>query len=219
LVTEAETLEFLGRAGAATVYEAAGRRGDVDPVIRAATTGLSVAGRAFTVDCEIGDNLALHRAVAEAEAGSVLVVDGHEGEFGYLGDVLAEAAAARGILGVVINGYCRDVTELRKMRFPVWSRGLAIRGATKTKPGKLRTILDFGGVRIAPGDVIIADDDGICAVGNTDLANVVVATQRRLAQEVTMRERLREGALTLDLLDLRKYLPDTAARNAPQDVR
>ena len=125
---------------------------------------------------------------------------------GYLGDILAEAAASRGIAGVVVDGFVRDAAELNRMRFPVWARGLAIRGATKIHPGEIGQPVHCGGVRIAPGDLVVADDDGACAVPAADIGRVFEATGRRLAQEVEMRERLRQGALTLDLLDLRKYL-------------
>jgi 4-hydroxy-4-methyl-2-oxoglutarate aldolase len=206
-MTDSETLDFFRSAGTATVYEAYGRNGDVDPEIRTMTPGLAVAGAAFTAICERGDNLALHRAVAQAGKGDVLVICGHGASFGYLGDILAEAAVNRGIAGIVIDGCCRDVAELRKMRFPVWARGLAIRGATKTKPGVLQTRVQFGGIEIAQGDLIVADDDGVCAVPYAAVASVLEGTRKRLAQETQVRERLRRGELTLDLLDLRKYLP------------
>lgn len=203
---EASQLRFFARAGAATVYEAYGRIGDLDPGIRTMVPGLAIAGPAFCVSCERGDNLALHRAVAEAAAGDVIVLSGHGEACGYLGDILAEAAACRGIAGVVVDGFVRDAAELTKMRFPVWARGLAIRGATKIHAGSIGAPVQCGGVRIAPGDLVVADDDGVCAVASVDLSRVFESTGERLAQEIAMRDRLRQGALTLDLLDLRKYL-------------
>jgi 4-hydroxy-4-methyl-2-oxoglutarate aldolase len=211
---DAGGLETFRRAGAATVYEAAGRTGDVDPAIRAITPGLAIAGLAFTATCDFGDNLALHRAVAEAAPGDVLVIDAGGGAFGHLGDILAEAAVARGIAGIVIDGAVRDAAELRRMRFPTWARGLAIRSATKTKPGVTGVVVTVGGVRIAPGDLVVADDDGACAVAAASIAATLAATEKRLAAEAGIRERLRAGALTLDLLGLRKYLDgaETSAR-------
>ena len=206
---EASHLKVLARAGAATVYEAHGRIGDLDPALRAMVPGLAVAGPAFCVQCERGDNLALHRAVAEAAAGDVIVLAGHGEACGYLGDILAEAAACRGIAGVVVDGFVRDAVELTRMRFPVWARGLAIRGATKVHAGSIGTRVQCGGVRITPGDLIVADDDGVCAVGRAEIGRVFESTKQRLAQEVAIRDRLRQGALTLDLLDLRKYLSPT----------
>jgi 4-hydroxy-4-methyl-2-oxoglutarate aldolase len=205
-VSDAALHAFFAGAGAASVHEAYGRRGDLDPAIRAIVPGLAVAGPAFCAICERGDNLALHRAVAEASAGEIIVVSGHGEACGYLGDILAEAAICRGIAGIVVDGSVRDASELRKMRFPVWAGGLAIRGATKTHPGLIGTVIQCGGVQIAPGDLIVADDDGVCAVPRANVAAVMDATKDRLAREIAIRDRLRQGALTLDLLDLRKYL-------------
>lgn len=202
---DATLYDEFARAGAATVYEAYGRRGDLDPAIRRISSQRSIAGPAFCVACERGDNLALHRAVAEASAGDILVVAGHQGAYGYLGDILAEAALTRGIAGVVVDGSVRDAGELRSLDFPVWARGLAIRGATKTAPGEIGIAIDCGGVRIAPGDLLIADDDGVAAVAGRDVETVATAMRKRLDMESGMRAELRRGALTLDLLDLRKY--------------
>ncbi|MEP9389204.1 4-carboxy-4-hydroxy-2-oxoadipate aldolase/oxaloacetate decarboxylase [Mesorhizobium sp. KR9-304] len=208
-MTDSTTLDIFRRAGAATVYEASGRIGCLDSEIRPVVASAVVSGRAFTVRCDHGDNLAVHRAVAEAEAGDILIVDGQSGAFGYVGDVLAEAALARGIAGVVVDGTVRDAAELRRMNFPAWSRGLCIRGASKTFPGELRCPVAVGGVVIRTGDLIVADDDGVCAVAAELVERTRAGTETRLAQEASMREALRSGALTLDLLDLRKYLVDT----------
>jgi 4-hydroxy-4-methyl-2-oxoglutarate aldolase len=203
---EPPALEAFRRAGAATVYEANDRTGSLDPGIRRIVAGAAVAGPAFTVACARRDNLALHRAVAEAAPGDVLVVCGHAESVGYLGDILAEAAMQRGIAGVVVDGCVRDVAELERMRFGVWARGLSIRGATKTEPGALGGTACIGGVEIAPGDLIVADGDGVCAIARQRVPRVLDRTRARLAQEEEMRRELRGGRLTLDLLDLRKYL-------------
>lgn len=201
-------LDLFRRAGAATVYEANGRSGCVDPKIRPVTAGAVIAGPAFTVHCDYGDNLAVHRAVAEAGPGDVLIVDGQGGAFGYLGDILAEAAMVRGIAGVVVDGTVRDAAELRRMGFPAWSRGLCMRGASKTMPGALGGPVSVGGVIVRTGDMVVADDDGVCVVAAESVDRTRVATEARLAQEASMRDALRSGALTLDLLSLRKYLVD-----------
>lgn len=204
-MTESTPYDEFARAGVATVYEAYGRRGDLDPVIRRISSRRAIAGPAFCVACERGDNLALHRAVAEARPGDILVVAGHQGSYGYLGDILAEAALVRGIAGIVVDGCVRDAGELRRLDFPVWARGLAVRGATKTAPGRIGVAIDCGGIGIAPGDLIVADDDGVAAVAGQDVETVAAAVQARLEMESRMRDKLRQGALTLDLLDLRKY--------------
>ena len=193
-------------AGAATVYEAYGRKGDLDPSIRRISSGRQIAGPAFCASCTMGDNLALHRAVAAASRGDVLVVAGHGAEYGYLGDILAEAAIARGIAGIIVDGFVRDAAELRKLDFPVWARGLAIRGATKTQPGHIGHPIDCGGIRVENGDLIVADDDGVTVVPQADVAKTAGNVEERLKQESAMRDELRRGALTLDLLGLRKYL-------------
>lgn len=208
---DAQIRDIFRGAGAATVYEAHGRKGDVDSGIHAMTPGLSLAGSVYTVLCEPGDNLALHRAVADAEPGDVLVVSGYGERVGYLGDILAEAAICRGIAGAVIDGGCRDVPELRRMQFPVWARCVAIRAASKTRPGTLQAAIKLGGVDVAQGDLIVADDDGVCVVSGPDVDNALDAAKSRLAQEAEIRTQLRRGSLTLDLLDLRKYLPAATA--------
>lgn len=203
----ADKLEIFRRAGAATVHEAYARKGDLAPRLRAMTGGLSVAGVAFPVMCERGDNLAIHRAIAEAGTNDVLVVCGHGEKVGYLGDILAEAALLRGVAGAVIDGGCRDVSDLRRLSFPVWAQGLAIRGATKTQPGSLSGPVWVGGVPAMRGDLVVADDDGACIVPAAEVDKVLEGTQARLAQEETIRAKLREGQLTLDLLNLRGYVP------------
>ncbi len=205
-----DTLNRFAAAGAATVYEAYGRKGDVNPAIRRISSSRQIAGPAYCVGCAIGDNLALHRAVAEASAGDILVVAGHGAEYGYLGDILAEAAMARGIAGIVVDGSVRDAAELIRMDFPVWARGLAIRGATKNQPGSIGEPIDCGGIRVANGDIVVADDDGVAIVERADVSQVATGMNARLEQEVAMRDALRQGALTLDLLSLRSYI--SAAR-------
>lgn len=194
----------LATAGAATVYEAYGRKGNLDPTVSRISSSRQIAGPAFCVVCTRGDNLALHRAVAEAQEGDILVVAGHGDCCGYLGDILAEAAVVRGIAGIVVDGFVRDRAELQKLDFPVWARGLSIKGATKTSPGQIGIAMDCAGVRIEQGDLIVADDDGVTCVAKSDVATVVGSVQQRLEQEMDIRSKLRQGALTLDLLDLRE---------------
>lgn len=199
-------LDELARAGAATVCAANGERGDVSPRIGAMTGGLTVAGRAFCVACDPADNLAIHRAVAEASQGEILVVAGHGSECGYIGDILAVAAMSRGVVGAVVDGSVRDLAELRKLQFPVWASGLAIRSASKKRPGSVAVDIEIGGVGVSPGDIVVADDDGVCVVALADAAAVLEATRTRAAAEVRVRARLREGETTLDLLNLRRLV-------------
>lgn len=201
-----DVLTRFAAAGAATVYEAYGRKGDMNPAIRRISSSRQIAGPAFCVQCAVGDNLALHRAVAEANAGDILVVSGGGGEYGYLGDILAEAAMARGVAGIVMDGSVRDAAELARMDFPVWARGLAIRGATKNQPGRLAQPIDCGGIRVTNGDLVVADDDGVAIVAQKAVSEVMSNMNARLEQESAIRQALRQGDLTLDLLNLRRYI-------------
>jgi 4-hydroxy-4-methyl-2-oxoglutarate aldolase len=210
-VSEDGIVERLMRAGAATVYEAAGRTGALDARIRPMVVEQPIAGRALTVRCHPGDNLALHLAVAVAAPGDVLVVDGAGVSVGYLGDILASAALARGAVAAVIDGGTRDVAELATLGFPVWARTRAIRGASKVVPGSVRVPVVCGGVAVGPEDWVVADADGVVAVAADQIKDTLMRAERRLAAEDTMREQLGNGALTLDLLDLRASLGDGAA--------
>lgn len=204
MTTEIQTLV---EAGAATCYEAAQRRGALASSIRALTSGMSVGGRARPVSCHPGDNLAVHRAVAEAEPGEMLIIDGGGVLVAYLGDVLAEAAVARGVLGAVVDGGIRDLAALAELPFPVWARASAITGASKLNPGRVNENVICGGVAIAPGDWVVADADGVVAGPASALAEVAQRAEQRVREEEALRTRLRAGELTLDLLNLRDYVP------------
>ena len=199
--------ELPAGIGAATVYEANGRRGALDPSVRPTTAGVGVVcGRALPVRCAPGDNLAVHRAVAEAEAGDLLVVDGHGILVGHLGDVLAVAALARGVVGVVVDGGVRDVAEIAALGLPVWSTGVALRGAEKRAPGTVGEPVVCAGARVERGSWVVADDDGVVAVDPGDVVAAHAGALARQASEEAVKERLRGGELTLDLLNLRGAL-------------
>jgi 4-hydroxy-4-methyl-2-oxoglutarate aldolase len=202
-------LAVLTDAGAATVYEAAGQCGAVAPGIRALTTSATVGGRALTIRCQPGDNLAIHRAVAEARPGDVMVIDGGEVLVGYIGDILAEAAQVQGVVGAVIDGGARDLATIAQLDFPVWARGPAIRAASKRHPGAVHEPVVCGGVAISSGDWVIADGDGVVAVAAAELPDVAPKVQRRLADESRIRQGLQRGELTVDLLGLRQLLAAT----------
>ena len=195
----------LAAIGAATLYEAAGRVGALDPAIRAFGPPASpaIAGPALTVGCHPGDNLAVHRAIAEAAEGEVLIIDGAGLALGYMGDVLGVAALARGVVGAVIDGGVRDLAELATLCFPVWARAAAIPGTTKVAPGTVSAPITCGGVAVEPGDWIVADADGVVAIGASHVAEVVIRAEQRGARERAIQGRLRAGELTLDLMELR----------------
>ena len=187
--------------GAATLGESGGR--PMASRIRAVWPGARVAAPAFTVRCTPGDNLAVHVAVAGAPAGSALAVEvGIERERGYWGEVLATAAQARGIAGLVIDGCVRDVAALEEQGFPVFSTGVALPGATKELPGAAGGTAEVGDVRVQTGDWLVADADGVTVVAATELDDVLAAGTARAEREQTLFAAIRDGKTTVELLDL-----------------
>ena len=193
----------LSEFGSATVYEAAGGVGALDAEIHAVWKGAACSGPALPVECVTGDNLAIHRAVAACAGGEVLVVAAHGHLAGYWGEVLTVAAIARGVAGLVIDGGVRDVEALERHAFPVFARGLSIQGTVKHEPGRLGEPMVCGGVLVRPGDVVVADADGVAVVAAERLAEVLEKSRARTEREREIMARLREGELTLDLLGLR----------------
>jgi 4-hydroxy-4-methyl-2-oxoglutarate aldolase len=169
--------------------------------IRAAWPGASFAAPAFPVGCTPGDNLAIHVAVARAPAGSVLVVDvGDEDELGYWGEVLTTAAESRGIVALVIDGGVRDTSALQSHGFPVFATTVALRGASKDRPGTVGAPVEVGEVSVAAGDWLVGDADGVVVADRVD--DVLEAGRGRADKEEAMFSALRQGATTLELLGL-----------------
>jgi 4-hydroxy-4-methyl-2-oxoglutarate aldolase len=188
----------------ATLYEASGHQGMVDPAIRPAWRGAKVCGRAATVECPPGDNLMLHVAVAHARPGVVLVATvGSYMLAGAWGEILTAAAQARGIAGLVIDGAARDMEAIESARFPVFSRGLAIGSCTKERAGRIDVPIQFGGITVRPGDLVFGDADGLVVVDQDRIDVVYEAALRRRAKEIEIMRGLREGRTTLELLGLR----------------
>jgi 4-hydroxy-4-methyl-2-oxoglutarate aldolase len=187
--------------GAATLGESGAR--PMAPRMRPVWNGARVSAPAFPVNCSTADNLAIHVAVAEAPAGSVLVVNvGHEPARGYWGEVLTTGAEARGLCGLVIDGGVRDVDALEAHRFPVFSTMIALRGATKQEPGRVGGTAHVGDVEVAAGDWIVGDTDGVVVVPYAHLDDVLSAGRTRAQKEVHFFEELRAGRTTLQLLSL-----------------
>jgi 4-hydroxy-4-methyl-2-oxoglutarate aldolase len=194
-------VEAFAQLGAATVGESGGR--PMSPRVRAAWPGARISAPAFPVTCAAGDNLAIHVAVAEAPAGSVLVVSvGIEAERGYWGEVLTTGAEARGIAGLVIDGGVRDLSALEAHGFPVFSTTIALRGATKEHPGRVGGSSIVGDIQVEQDDWIVADADGVAVVPHTKIADVLAAGQAREAKEAKYFEELRAGRTTVELLAL-----------------
>ncbi len=202
------TVDQFAEFDPATLHEAGGRIGAVDHAIKPVAAGARVAGRAFTARCHPGDNLAIHRAVAAAESGDVLVVDAGGHVAGYWGEVLAVAAQARGIQALIIDGGVRDSVAQRRRGFPVWARGVSILGTVKVTPGAIGEPITCGGVPVRTGDYVIADDDGVVVIPHERAAEVIEAARQRVEKEADLMERLAAGELTLDLLKLRDVLQD-----------
>ena len=196
-------IDLLREFDAATLYEAAGQQGMVDPSIRPAWPGAALCGPAATVRCPPGDNLALHQAVAAATPGVVLVasVGGYQ-MAGAWGEVLTVAAQARGIAGLVIDGAVRDIDAIAERRFPIFSRGLAVGACTKERNGALNLSLLFGGLTVRPGDIVAGNSDGLVVIEQDKAEEVLQAAVERRRREQVLFEELTKGRTTLELLGL-----------------
>jgi 4-hydroxy-4-methyl-2-oxoglutarate aldolase len=200
-------VDLLAEYGTATVHEAIGRRGYLGPSIRPVQAGTRVAGTALTVVCWPGDNLMLHAAVEQARPGDIVVVTSSSPSTdGYFGELIATSLAAHGVRGIVMGAGLRDTRELREMGFPAWTANVSAQGTVKATAGAVNVPVAIGGVTIRPGDAVVADDDGVCAVPRVDVPDAVAASRSRIAKEEEARKRLAGGVLGLDLYDLRPKL-------------
>ena len=189
--------------GASTLYEANGGVGALDPAIRPVWPGASVCGPAYPLTCAIGDNLAVHRALERSQPGDVLVVNAGGDQSGYFGEVLANAARAGGVRGVVMDGGVRDIDGFQRMRFPVFARLVSMRRSVKKSPGRIGEATEVGGVLVSPGDVVVADADGVFVCEASRFEATLKESEARAAREVGLISRIENGELTLDLLGLR----------------
>jgi 4-hydroxy-4-methyl-2-oxoglutarate aldolase len=204
---EAALVEQLAAYGVATVHEALGKEGLLQPYLRPIYPEAHVVGSAVTVLCPPGDNLMVHAAIEVCQPGDVLVVATEAPSTdGMFGELLATSARAHGVVGLVIDAGVRDVATLSAMRFPVWSRAISARGTVKETAGAVNIPIVCAGALIRPGDVILGDADGVVCVPRQALAQTIAQAAARTAKENATRERLAAGELGLDLYGLRSKL-------------
>jgi len=202
-------IETAKKIPSATLHEAYEKKGAVDRTIRPLFANTVVCGSALTVSIPVGDNLGIHVAITLAKPGDILVVTTNgTPDFGYWGEIMTVAATEKGIVGLVIDGCVRDSSPIHKLQFPIFAKGLCIRGTKKKSFDSINHPIVFGNVLISPGDLVLGDDDGLVVISQTEVSDILEKAVRREQNEEHIIQNLKKGKTTLELFGMTKILEE-----------
>jgi len=202
-----QMLKEYSQLDSSTIYEAQGKQGLLSHELKGTIQGAKLCGAVVTVTCPTGDNLMVHAAIEVCKPGDILVISTIGNSIaGMVGELITSALIKRGVKGIITEAGIRDVTQLRALNFPVWTRSIYSQGNNKSKGGWVNAPIVCGGILVNPGDLIMADDDGVVVVHKSDLQSTLDATKARVLKEKGTKEKIANGELSLDFYNLRPTL-------------